>query len=343
MLRAGTAARQGPLPPLNSGILPGLVVAVALAAIAWWSVPALTPQTFVAPPVLSQNRMLELKASHVSTSRIVGLDISASTGGSQVRLVGGYMDDEQIVLFMRMDPPARTVSARTNLRDQFGRSYRIRGQFADLSTGESILYFAAPGFPLLQTGARFTLESSELERSGLERVPASLSLNAIVLANDPTVGAYLLDMAIDYVVLAVAAAVYWLLTFAGARLFRVTAPTRKAFLGGLSSALLFILLALPTYVAIASLLRHDPIGPGGLERQPNAYLGTVELIVFYAIQVGAVAFGAVRTNRIAEMRGRRLGLATGAAVIAFLVLIQPLAEFANACYIGAGFLLHPSC
>jgi hypothetical protein len=342
-LRAGTTASPGPLRPLSSLILPGLVVALAFAAIAWWSIPALTPQTFVAPPVLSQNRMLELKASRVHMSRIVGLDITASTGGTQVRLVGGYMDAEQIVLFMRMDPPARTVSARTNLRDQFGRSYRIRGQFADLSTGESILYFTAPGFPLLQTGARFTLESSELERTGPQRVPASLSLSAIVLLNDPSVGAYLLDMAINYLVLAVASGAYLIVMLAGALLFRVAAPVRKAFVGGLSSALLVLLVTLPTSVAIASLIRHDPIGPGGFERQRNEYLAAVEAIVFYAIQVGAVAFGVMRTNRIARMRAGRLGFATGVAVLLFLALIQPLAEFANACYVGTGFLLHPSC
>jgi hypothetical protein len=195
----------------------------------------------------------------------------------------------------------------------------------------------------LQTGARLALEASELERSGLERVPASLSLNAIVVANDPTVGAYLLDISINYVGLAVAAAVYWVLTFAGVRLFRVAGPARQAFLGGLSSALLFIVLALPTYVGIAFLLRHEPIGPGGLERQPDAHLATAEAVAFYAIQVAAVGFGLVRTKRIAHMAGGRLSLATGVAVLSFLVLIQPLAEFANACYVGGGFLLHPSC
>jgi hypothetical protein len=339
---AVTTAPQ-PLRPLNTRILLGFLVALGLGLFVWWSVPALTPQTFVAPPVLSQSRVLELKASRVFTSRIVGLDVRASSGGTQVRLVGGYMDAEQIVLFLRMEPPARTVPASTNLRDQFGRSYRVRSQFADIATGDSILYFAAPGFPLVQSGARLTLEASELERNGVERLPASLTLTAIVLANDPTLGAYLLDVAINYLVLAVAAGVYLLLTIAGVRLFRVRAISRQAFLGGVSAALLFIVVMLPTYVAIAFLLRHDPIGPGGLERQPNTYVLGAHVVFFYAIQLAAVAFGVLRTNRIARIRTRGLGLATGTAVFAFLVLIQPLAEFANACYIGTGFLLRPSC
>ena len=342
MTRAISAAPR-PLRPFNVRILLALLVALAFIAVAWWSIPALSPQTFVAPPVLSQNRLIELKASGVFSSRIVGLDMRASTGGAQVRLVGGYMDAQQIVLFMRMDPPARSLPASTHLRDQFGRSYAVHAQVADLATGESVLYFFAPGFPLLQTGARFTLEASELERAGSERVPASLSLTATVLANDPTVGAYVRDMAINYLVLALAAAAYLALTIAGIRLFRAAPSKRRAYLAGVSSALLFIVITLPTYIAVAALLRHDPIGPGGLIRQPSAYVAAAEAIVFYVIQAAAVVIGVMRTNRVAQMRGGQLGLFSGAAVFAFLALIQPLAEFANACYIGWGFLLRMSC
>jgi hypothetical protein len=316
---------------------------VAFAGIAWWSIPALSPQTFVVPPALSQNRLIELKANRVFSSRIVGLDVRASTGGTEVRLVGGYIDADQIVLFLRLDPPARSLPVTTNLRDQFGRSYAVRAQAADLATGESVLYFSAPGFPLLQTGARLTLEASELERAGFERVPASLSLTATVLANDPTLGWYVRDMAINYLVLGLAAAVYLALTIVGLRLVRPAPSKRQAYLAGLSSALLFIVVALPTYIAVAAMLRHDPIGPGGLNRQPDAFIVAGEVLVFYVLQVAAVVIGVKRANRLADMPSRRFGQASGAAVVAFLVLIQPLAEIANACYIGWGFLLRMSC
>ena len=342
-MTSAVAPRPRPLRPYDVRIAFAFLVALALVVITWWSVPALSPQTFVAPPALSQNRLIELKANQVFSSRIVGLDVRASTGGTQVRLAGGYMDAEQIVLFLRTEPPARLLPPTTNLRDQFGRSYAIHAQVADLASGESVLYFSAPGFPLLQTGARLTLEASELERAGFERVPALLSLTATVLANDPSLGAYVRDMAINYLVLGLAAAVYLALTIAGFRLFRAASSRRRAYLAGVSSALLFIVIVLPTYVAVAALLRHDPIGPGGLNRPPDALLATAEAIVFYAVQAAAIVIGVMRTKRVAHMRGGRLGQATGAAVIAFLVLIQPLAEAANACYIGSGFLLRMSC
>jgi hypothetical protein len=340
---SAASAAPHPVRPFDQRIILAVLIALASVAAAWWSVPALTPQTFVAPPVLSQNRLIELKGNRVSTIRIVGLDVRGSTAGTEARLVGGYMDAQQIVLFLRMEPPARTLPASTRLRDQFGRSYLVNAQMADLATGESILYFTAPGFPLLQTGARFTLEASALERAPSEQVPASLSLTAIVIANDPSLGAYVLDMAINYAVLAVAAAVYLALTVVALWLLPVATGTRRAYLAGLSSALMFVVIALPTYIAIAFLLRHDPIGPGGLERQPNAFLVAAEVVVFYGIQAAGVAIGAMRANRAAQMRTGQLGAVSGAAVVAFLVVIQPLAEFANACYIGWGFLLRMSC
>ena len=310
--------------------------------IAWWTIPAFTPQPFVAAPALSENRLLELKGNRVFTSRIVGLDVRGSTGGTEVRLVGAYMDAEQIVLFLRTDPPARPLPASTSLRDQFGRAYRVRAQFDDIASGESMLYVSAPQFPLLQTGARFTLEVSELERNGLERVPAALSLSAIVVANDQTLGAYVVDMAINYLVLAVAAGVYLGLTLAGVRLVRVLPASRRAYLAGVSSALLLIVIALPTYIAIAFLFRHDPVGVGGLQRPPEAYVPSA-VSVFYLIQLAAVGIGVLRSWQLAQPRTARVGMAGGAGVLAFLLLIQPLAEFANACYVGTGFLLRASC
>jgi hypothetical protein len=336
------SAAPRPLRPLNARVLVVLLGAVASAVIAWWTIPALTPQPFVAAPALSENRLLELKGNRVFTNRIVGLDVRGSTGGTEVRLVGGYMDVEQIVLFLRMDPPARPLPASTSLRDQFGRAYWVRAQFADIRTGESILYLGAPEFPLLQTGARLTLEISELERNGLERVPASMSLSATVLADDATLGAYVIDMAINYLVLALAAGVYLALNLVGLRLVRVPPPTRRAYLIGVSSALLFIVIALPTYIAIGFLFRHDPVGVGGLQRQPDAYVPAA-VAVFYLIQLAALGIGVLRSTQLAQPRTAWVGVAGGAGVLAFLVLIQPLAEFANACYIGTGFLLRSSC
>lgn len=210
-----------------------------------------------------------------------------------------------------------------------------------MTTGGGILYFAARGFQLLQTGAGLTLVASELERTHVERTPASLSLTATLLANDPTLFAYLVDMGINYLALAIAAGVYLGLTIAGVRLLGVPSPTRRAYLAGVTSAVLFIVIALPTYVAIGFLFRHDPVGAGGLERRLDAYLPAA-VLSFYLIQLTSVTIGVLRSGRLAPSR-RWVGAASGAGVLAFLALIQPLAEFANACYIGTGFLLRASC
>jgi hypothetical protein len=67
------------------------------------------------------------------------------------------------------------------------------------------------------------------------------------------------------------------------------------------------------------------------------------VVVFYLIQFTAVMIGAERSERLSAVRRGRIWLASAAGVLLFLVLIQPLAEAANACYIGTGFLIHPSC
>lgn len=339
-MTSAVSAPPWPRRPFGTRIVLTLLALVAIAGIAWWSIPALSPPAFSPAPALNENRLRELKANRVFTSRIVGLDVRRTSGDSQARLIGGYMDSEQIVFFMRLDPPARTLPASTGLRDQFGRSHAVRGQFADLATGESILYFHAPAFPLLQTGARFTLEVSELERMGAQRVPVSLSMTATVVANDPTVGAYLVDMAINYLVLAVVGGAYLSLTVAALRLLRVPTVLGRAYLRGVSSAVFFVVIALPTYIAIGTLFRHDPVGPGGLQRQLEAYLPAA-VATFYLLQFVAVVIGVVRSD-VARMRACT-AVASGVGVLSFLVLIQPLAEFANACYIGIGFLIRPSC
>jgi hypothetical protein len=159
---------------------------------------------------------------------------------------------------------------------------------------------------------------------------------------DPTLGAYLLDMAINYLVLAAAAGVYFGLVIAGARINRAPARSRRSLLDGVGLALGFAVIALPTYVAVGMLFRHDPVGPGGLQRPPDSYVPAAQA-AFYAIQVMTILLGSVRSRQTGVVGGRRVALASAGLVIVFLVLVQPLAEFANACYIGTSFLLDSSC
>ena len=45
-------------------------------------------------------------------------------------------------------------------------------------------------------------------------------------------------------------------------------------------------------------------------------------------------FGRIRANR-----GAAVAVATGTAIVAFLLLTFPVVEFMNACYVGRSFLI----
>ncbi len=89
------------------------------------------------------------------------------------------------------------------------------------------------------------------------------------------------------------------------------------------------------------LFRHDPVGLGGLQRPPNDHV-PIAAVVFYVIQGAALATGIIRSRTRSSADGR-LVLTSAAFIFVFLLLVQPLAEAANACYVGQGFLLRPSC
>lgn len=169
--------------------------------------------------------------------------------------------------------------------------------------------------------------------------------HAILLADETLAvwRSFLLNMAINYVALALAGLAYvGLITGAGRLLDprRRWTPVRR----GVTVAGLFLVLALPTYVAVAALFRHDPIGPGGLQRLTADYV-PIAHAVFVLILVASGALAALRARQLAgasPARGRIAALAAG-VVLLFIVLIFPLAEFANACYIGVPVILQAQC
>src|SRR5687767_12834186 len=134
---------RGPLRPRRQ-LRPLFLAAgvIVLAAATWWSVPAVTPQAaYGPPPALSQPRLIELDAQRVPYARIRGLNVSAISGDVRATLFAGYVDPERIALFVHLDPPARPAPNAFTLKDQFGRTYDLTGAFADVDTGENILYF----------------------------------------------------------------------------------------------------------------------------------------------------------------------------------------------------------
>jgi hypothetical protein len=344
-MTAATMSLRGPLRPRRR--LGPLFVAAGLAAFAvalWWAVPAVATPAYGPPPALDQPRLIELKAQGVPYARIRGLDASATSGGVWATLFAGYVDPERIALFVRLDPPARPAPNAFTLKDQFGRSYHLTGAFADVDTGENILYFEGPGIARSMTGLRLSLDIDRIERGrALEPQSTSLSLSAVLVGRDEWNG-YALNMAINYVALAAAGLAYVGVTLGAVRIGRGRRGPIVPFERGLIAGVVFAVLGLPTYIAVATLFRHDPIGPGGLQRPLEDYLPAA-MVAFFVIEAAALVVGALRAWQ--GIRGRPTArwvpLAAATAVLGFLVLTLPLAEFANACYIGVGFILKPSC
>lgn len=339
--------------PLRPRLLRPLFFAAGLIALGvaiWWAVPALGAPAYGPAPALSQPRLIELKAQRVHSARVRGLDASAMSGDVRATLFAGYVDAERIALFVRLDPPARPAPSAFTLKDQFGRSYHLTGAFADVDTGENILYFEGPGIPLSITGLRLALDIDRIEQGrALEPRAARLALKTVLVGGDEWNG-YALNMAINYIALTAAGLVYVGVTLVAIRLApgrrRLARPFARGLIGGVALAAL----GLPTYIAVATLFRHDPVGPGGLQRRLEEYVPG-SMIAFFAIEVAAIVVAAALASRAMRTMdagtgasGRvRIPLTAGLAVLGFLVLTLPLAEFANACYVGTGFILRPQC
>ena len=341
----------GPLRPRRLRPLFLAAGLIALGVAIWWAVPAVVPQAYGPAPAFSQPRLIELKAQRVPSARIRGLDASAMSGDVRARLFAGYVDPERIALFLRLEPPARPALNALRLTDQFGRSYRFTGALADVDTGENILYFEGPGIPLSITGLRLALDIDRIERGReLEPQAARLALKTVLVGGDEWNG-YALNMAINYVALATAGLAYVGVTLVAIRISRGRRGPIVPFERGLIAGVAFAVLILPTYIAIATLFRHEPVGPGGLQRPLEEYVPG-SMIAFFAIEAAAIVVAVALASRTVRPVGTGPGaasgrawiaLAAGLAVLAFLVLTLPLAEFANACYVGTGFILRPQC
>lgn len=340
----------GPLRPRRLRPLFFAAGLIALGVAIWWAVPAVVPQAYGPTPELSQPRLIELKAQRVHSARVRGLDASAISGDLRATLFAGYVDADRIALFVRLDPPARPAPNAFRLKDQFGRSYHLTGAFADVDTGENILYFEGPGIPPSITGLRLALDIDRIERGrALEPQAARLALKAVLVGGDEWNG-YALNMAINYIALATTGLAYVGVTLAAIRISRGRRGAIVPFERGLIAGVAFAVLGLPTYIAVATLFRHDPVGPGGLQRGLEEYVPG-SMIAFFAIEAAAVVVAAALASRAMRSMGTgtgasrrvRIPLAAGLAVLGFLVLTLPLAEFANACYVGTGFILRPQC
>jgi hypothetical protein len=129
---------------------------------------------------------------------------------------------------------------------------------------------------------------------------------------------------------------------------RLLFDSGRAFLAASALVLAFFVLAFTLFEAAALYLRFDPHGTGterqGAERDDFVSLAKAGFVVLYVgvpLLAAGVGYGVARRLRSAQPW--RVAAAVTIAVIAFLAVTYPFAEFENACNIGEGVVLEPSC
>lgn len=120
----------------------------------------------------------------------------------------------------------------------------------------------------------------------------------------------------------------------------------RAFWVTAALGILFLVTALAVFYTGAIYFRPDPRTGG--ERQGEDYFAFVTWaqIVFFALNAAALAFSATAGYVLgARLSGlaTRVSLAAVLAMLVFALATLPITEFFNACYVGAPFILKPSC
>lgn len=93
-----------------------------------------------------------------------------TVNGYTVTLVAAYADATRTELIFNTSPAA-SLGLGVHMKDQFGRSYTVSSSFTDLTTGDTQVELDPLGWPAQLTGARITVEVSELHPNGDPTVP----------------------------------------------------------------------------------------------------------------------------------------------------------------------------
>jgi hypothetical protein len=89
--------------------------------------------------------------------RVTAVGAVSTSSGYRLELVGAYADATRTVLIVHAQPSIYLGGTDPELKDQFGRSYMLRGAMADARTGELVMEFEALAWPDAITGARIAL------------------------------------------------------------------------------------------------------------------------------------------------------------------------------------------
>jgi hypothetical protein len=129
---------------------------------------------------------------------------------------------------------------------------------------------------------------------------------------------------------------------------RLRFDSGRAFVGASALALMFFVVAFTLFEAAALYLRYDPHGTGserqGTDREDFVSLAKAGFgLLYVAVLLVAAGVGYAVARRLRSAWPWRVAAAVTIAVIAFLAVTYPFAEFENACNIGEGVVLEPSC
>ncbi len=95
--------------------------------------------------------------------RVTAVGAVATSSGYRLELVGAYADSTRTVLILHAEPGIWIGGPGPELKDQFGRSYRLGSGMADARTGEVVMTFEALAWPDAITGARITLHWAAIQ------------------------------------------------------------------------------------------------------------------------------------------------------------------------------------
>ena len=89
--------------------------------------------------------------------RVTAVGAVSTSFGYRLELVGAYADSSRTVLLLHSEPAIWLTSFDPELKDQFGRSYRMGSATGNALTGNLVLEFEPMAWPDSITGARITL------------------------------------------------------------------------------------------------------------------------------------------------------------------------------------------
>jgi hypothetical protein len=94
--------------------------------------------------------------------RITWVGSADTSSGIRLQLVGAYADSTRTVFLVHSDPPVWPNFSDAELTDQFGRHYHSHSSMSNALTGNAVAEFEGLAWPDATTGARITLNITEV-------------------------------------------------------------------------------------------------------------------------------------------------------------------------------------